>query len=83
MLDQYNQHTALCPECHSRLELPEHAERWMKLVCPECETPLEITSETPWTLGFSDDMQADDEMFADDEFEEEYDGYDNEEDDLI
>jgi hypothetical protein len=71
--------SAFCPDCQSNIMLPPKPEMWMRITCPECGTQLEIVDDNPWELDYTDDIEDDDEMFANELAEEEDDFFPEEE----
>ncbi len=66
---------ALCPECESKLTLPEEAEVGDVVVCKTCEAVLEIISLRPLELElvrYLDDAEEEEEEDLED-FEDELD----------
>jgi lysine biosynthesis protein LysW len=51
---------ARCPECNSKLTLPEKIERWDHVYCESCNAELEVLSLRPLELEAVYDFEEDD-----------------------
>ena len=87
---------ARCPECNSRMSLPEGVGQWSHIFCESCGTKLEILNLNPLELETvyddddedilyeldddDDDQDWEDDVDVDEDDEEDEDDLDDEED---
>ena len=87
---------ARCPECNSRMSLPEGVGQWSHIFCESCGTKLEILNLNPLELETvyddddedilyeldddDDDQDWEDDVDIDEDDEEDEDDLDDEED---
>ncbi|MDF1512502.1 MAG: hypothetical protein P1S60_01710 [Anaerolineae bacterium] len=68
---------ARCPECNTRMVLPEGVSQWSHIYCDSCGTKLEILNMNPLELETVYDDDDDDDLYElDDEDDEDWDDED-------
>lgn len=73
---------ARCPECNTRLTLPEGVSQWSHIYCETCGTKLEILSLNPLELETVYDDDDDDDILYDLDDDDDDDDWDDDDDDF-